>query len=350
MIGHYNRSSMAVDPFPVGPASASLPNQLLTGAALVAAAGAACVAYGVVIERRWYRVARYRVPILPDSTTPLTLLHLSDLHFVAGDRRKADFVASLPRPDVLAVTGDLLGEPEAVEEVVEALRPVRGRAASYVVLGSNDYFAPQWLNYAAYFRWRRKHRSATVGRARDLVAQLEAEGWEHLRNRRETLTVDGARFEVTGLDDPHIEWHDLRAGPRRDPDAVGLALVHAPDPAPELAALGYDLILSGHTHGGQVRMPFVGALVSNCTLPNRLAMGMSRMGPAYLHVSPGLGTSKYAPFRFLCRPEATVLELVPAHPAAAAATATTPPVHLVTGQSRPARDVAQFGSAQRSGR
>jgi predicted MPP superfamily phosphohydrolase len=92
---------------------------------------------------------------------------------------------------------------------------------------------------------------------------------------------------------------------------MGLAIVHSPDPVPELAALGYDLILCGHTHGGQVRMPFVGAVVTNSKIPTRLCMGMSRFGRSYLHVSPGLGTSKYAPFRFLCRPEATVLEVVP---------------------------------------
>src|SRR5439155_19297835 len=99
---------------------------------------------------------------------------------------------------------------------------------------------------------------------------------------------------------------------RTDPAAFGRAVVHSPDPAPELVALGYRLIVSGHTHGGQVRMPFVGALVSNSQIPTRICMGLSRLGPALMHISPGLGTSKYAPFRFLCRPEATVLELVPA--------------------------------------
>jgi predicted MPP superfamily phosphohydrolase len=86
-------------------------------------------------------------------------------------------------------------------------------------------------------------------------------------------------------------------------------VVHSPDPAPELVALGYDLVVAGHTHGGQVRIPFVGALVTNSHVPRGLSMGLIRMGPSYLHVSPGMGTSKYAPFRFLCRPEATLLEL-----------------------------------------
>src|SRR5437764_9945244 len=108
-------------------------------------AGSACVVYGVLGERRWYRRAEYRVPVLPAGASPLRVLHLSDLHFVRRDRRKAAFLARLPRPDVLVVTGDLLGEPDAVQDVVAALRPVRGRVASYVVLGSNDYFAPRPL-------------------------------------------------------------------------------------------------------------------------------------------------------------------------------------------------------------
>ncbi len=276
----------------------------------VSIAGLLCVAYGVFIERRWYRSTTYRLDLLPsESSKPVSVLHLSDLHFVRTDRRKARFMASLPRPDVCVVTGDILGEPEAVDASVAALRPLRGRLASFFVLGSNDYFAPEPLDYTAYFRKRPRHRKATKSRAAELVQGLEGDGWLHLANRRGSFAEDGVRFEVVGLDDPHIERHDLRVAPRRAPGEVGLAVVHSPDPVPELAALGYDLILSGHTHGGQVRMPFVGALVTNSTIPPRLCMGLSRFGHALVHVSPGLGTSKYAPFRFLCRPEATVLEL-----------------------------------------
>jgi predicted MPP superfamily phosphohydrolase len=275
--------------------------------------GAACVAYGVFVERRWYRLATYRLAILPPGLlASISLLHLSDLHLVATDRGKARFLASLPAAHVTVVTGDMLGEPKAVEAVAAALRPARGTAASIFVLGSNDYFAPRPLSYLAYFRKRRRRRSGQQpGAAHELVSRLEADGWTHLRNRRVTQEVAGMRLEVVGLDDPHIERHDLRVAVRRDAGAFGLAVVHSPDPAPELAALGYDLVVCGHTHGGQVRMPFAGALVTNSSIPTRLGMGLSRFGRTLLHVSPGLGTSKYAPFRFLCRPEATLLELVP---------------------------------------
>jgi predicted MPP superfamily phosphohydrolase len=292
------------------PLRSTLAHPALRSLAALATAGLACVAYGVLVERRWYRVRRYLVAVLPPGSSPLTVLHLSDLHVRARDPSKVRFLASLPAPDLAVVTGDILGEPEAVETAVAALRPLRGRLGSLFVLGSNDYFVPRPLNYAAYFRRRRPRRRGVRNRSDELVRLLEADGWVHLRNRRLSLSADGTRLEVLGLDDPHIERHDLRSAPREDPLAVGVAVVHAPDPAPELASLGYELILAGHTHGGQVRLPLVGALVTNSTVPRRLAMGLARVGPAVLHVSPGLGTSKYAPFRFLCRPEATVLELL----------------------------------------
>ena len=280
--------------------------------AVVVTVALACLLYGVLVERRWFRRRTYRLAVLPaDASTTLRVLHLSDLHMVRGDRAKASFLASLPAADLTVVTGDFLGEPEAVERAVEVLRPLRGRLASYFVLGSNDLYAPKPLNYAWYFKRTKPKRKAVRGRGPELVTMLEADGWLDLDNRRASLPVDGTRLEVVGMHDPHIQLADLRLLTRTQPDHVGLAFVHSPDPAPELAAFGWDLILTGHTHGGQVRMPFVGALVTNSQLPTKLAMGLSMLPPAVMHVSPGLGTSKFAPFRFLCRPEATILELVP---------------------------------------
>ena len=79
-------------------------------------------------------------------------------------------------------------------------------------------------------------------------------------------------MELLGLDDAHIHWHDLRVAPRRT-DRFSIAVMHSPDSAPETAALGYDLLFAGHTHGGQVCLPVVGALVTNCSMPRRLVGG-----------------------------------------------------------------------------
>jgi predicted MPP superfamily phosphohydrolase len=278
---------------------------------LLLGAGALVAGYAILVERRWYRLRRHRLAILPTDAAGLTVLHLSDLHLVRGDEGKRRFLASVPRADLTLITGDVLGEPEAVEFASAALRPVRGRVASLFVLGSNDLFAPRMNNWLRYFvpNRRRKRILGRRGRGPDLVRALERDGWVHLRNRKYGRRVDGVPMEIVGLDDPHIHRADLSVAPRAAPDAFGLAVVHSPDPAPELAALGYDLVVAGHTHGGQVRLPLVGALVTNCSTPTRLARGLARLGGTYLHVSPGLGTSKYAPFRLLCRPEATLLEL-----------------------------------------
>jgi uncharacterized protein len=274
------------------------------------ATAAIVAAYAIFLERRWYRLARYRLDILPAGEEDrLVVLHLSDLHMAPNDERLRRFLAALPAADIVVVTGDIVGEPTGVEFVVEALRPVRGRLASLFVLGSNDLYAPRPMNPLHYFvRRRRLPRWPRVrGRPKDLVRLLEADGWVHLKNRK--YERPGTPVEIVGLDDPHIHRGDIRVAGRTAPANFGLAVVHSPDPAPELVALGYDLVLAGHTHGGQVRLPIVGAIVTNCSIPNRMARGLFRLGPGHLHVSAGLGTSKYAPFRLFCRPEATLLEL-----------------------------------------
>ncbi|HEX6330048.1 MAG TPA: metallophosphoesterase [Actinomycetota bacterium] len=286
---------------------------MLLGTVIVlVVAGLACVAYGVLIERRAYRLVRRDLAILPaGGPRTFRVLHLSDLHFVRGDRRKARFLASLPQADVTVVTGDFLAEPQAVDLAVDAVRTTRGRLASWFVLGSNDYYAPRPINPFGYFLGAssRRPRRARRGRWIELVTGLEADGWVDLSNDRLELDLDGLPLEVLGLDDAHIRRQDLRIAPRRAPERFGVAVMHSPDSAPEAVACGYGLVVAGHTHGGQVRLPWFGALVTNSHLPRRVASGLVRLGNAFLHVSPGLGTSKFAPFRFFCRPEATLLEL-----------------------------------------
>lgn len=277
----------------------------------IALVGVACVTYGVALERTWFSLRRYRLAILPsDGPERLSVLHLSDLHFVRHDPKKARFLASLPAADVTVVTGDFLAEPEAVEAAVAGVRTVRGQMASWFVLGSNDYYAARPRSYFSYFGDEQVKRPRPIrGRAPELIQQLRNDGWADLTNSRRLVEVDGLPIELLGLGDAHIQRHDLRVAPRGAPDRFGFAVMHSPDSAPETAALGYELLVAGHTHGGQVCLPLIGALVTNCSMPRRLVAGLFRMGGAVLHTSPGLGTSKFAPFRFCCRPQATVLEL-----------------------------------------
>jgi predicted MPP superfamily phosphohydrolase len=157
---------------------------------------------------------------------------------------------------------------------------------------------------------------------RDLRDGFEKRGWVDLSNRRDTLEVAGTTIAFAGVDDPHLEYDDLAAvaGPA-DPTAdLRVGVAHAPylRVLDQFAADGYDAIFAGHTHGGQLCLPGKGALVTNCDLDTGRAKGLHRHpadsspgtpGSSWLHVSAGLGTSPFAPVRFCCRPEATLLTL-----------------------------------------
>jgi predicted MPP superfamily phosphohydrolase len=140
-------------------------------------------------------------------------------------------------------------------------------------------------------------------------------GWLDLTNARGTVKVGQREIELVGVDDPHVrrDRYDQVAGPGTQGADVTLGVVHAPyhRVVDRMAEDGFPLVLAGHTHGGQLRVPFYGALVSNCDLDPRRARGLSRHSDStLLYVSAGLGTSPYTPVRFACPPEATLLTLV----------------------------------------
>ena len=191
--------------------------------AAVAAAGAACVAYGVLVERDWYRLRRETVPALEPGSPPLTVLHLSDLHLTAADGRRAEFLRRLATEpaDLVVLTGDMLGEPEALGPVLDALGRFRPALGACAVLGSNDYWAPRFRNWLGYFRGpstRNRRRATGRNPWRELVAGLEELGWLVLSNRRGRL----GDVELAGMDDPHIRRDDplVAVPPRAGPDEV----------------------------------------------------------------------------------------------------------------------------------
>src|SRR5919112_2848925 len=158
----------------------------LLAAAAVAAAGAACVGYGILVERDWYRLRRQRVEALEPGQAPLTVLHLSDLHLTAADDRQMRFLERLAAEpvDLVVVTGDMLGEPQALDPVLATLGRFRPRLGAVAVLGSNDYWAPRFRNPLTYFIGpsTRRHRSSGRNPWRELVEGLETRGWTVLSN------------------------------------------------------------------------------------------------------------------------------------------------------------------------
>ena len=281
-------------------------------------AGGAALAYASLVEVRWFALRSATVPVLPPGARPLRVLHLSDLHVVPSQRRKRTWLAGLAelRPDLVVSTGDNLAHPDAVPAVLDSLDGLLDVPGVFV-LGSNDYFAPMLRNPAKYLLPDDGKRNVHAPQLpwRELRDGFEKRGWVDLDNRRESLEVGGVRLAFAGVDDPHLDYDDLPAvaGPADAAALLRLGVAHAPylRVLDQFAGDGYDLILAGHTHGGQLRLPGVGALVTNCDLDTGRARGLHRYDGAWLHVSAGLGTSPYAPVRFCCRPEATLLTLTP---------------------------------------
>lgn len=284
---------------------------LRAGTAIGTAVGLGCVGYGVVEAHR-YHLRTHRLPVLPAGSAPLRVLQVSDTHLRSNQLRLPAFLASLAgeRYDLVFATGDMLGETSVAERCARLLGGIEARLGRYYVLGSSDYYAPRFKSYTRYFTKRRK-MPTKANRTADFLHVLESQGYEGLTNRTIKLDIDGMSTQITGLDDPFLHRDDRRLLKRSPEVDFALCVVHDPAPYLDIAKGGFDLAIAGHTHGGQVRLPYFGSLVTNSDLPNALSLGAHWVDGTLLFVTPGLGTGKFGPFRILCPPEASVLELVP---------------------------------------
>lgn len=306
--------------------------------ALASTAGAAALSaavWGIAVERYLFTVRRHDVAVLPAGAAPVTVLHLSDAHMAPWQHRKQDWIARIAdevHPDLVVNTGDNLGHAEGLTGIRRAFAPLAGVPGVFVH-GSNDLVGPRARNPLRYFQGpsKRHVKAPRLDTAAMDAFFTDELGWNDVNNGAAALTVRGARVNAFGVSDAHRDWDDLPVLPAaiaalpaddtsadagRAPLTVGVT--HAPyrRVLDRFVDLGADMIFAGHTHGGQVRIPFSrSALVANCDIPLDQARGLStwthvgRTVP--LNVSAGLGHSIYAPVRFGCRPEASVLILRP---------------------------------------
>ena len=301
---------------------------LTTALATAALAGTAAGVWGIGIERTLFTVRRISVPVLPQGSAPLRILHLSDLHMAPWQSKKQEWLRSLASlsPDLIVDTGDNLGHRDGVLGIRRALEPFAGVPGVFVH-GSNDYFGPRVKNPLRYFRGPSENPRPDQGGldTEALTGYFTDDlGWTDLNNTATSIEVGGTRIEFFGVDDPHISRDriDLVAGAVDElraaadgPADVSIGVAHAPYQRvlDDFVARGAELILAGHTHGGQVCVPGFGALVTNCDIPRDKVAGFTTwdngLRSSYLNVSAGVGTSIYAPVRFACRPEVTLVTL-----------------------------------------
>jgi predicted MPP superfamily phosphohydrolase len=264
---------------------------LAAAAGLVAGTGA----YSCLIERKWIEIRSCAIslPALPRQFRGVKLVQFSDVHlghyFHSTDlQRVTEMIAQL-EPEVICFTGDLVDHGvEDLPDAVHVLRRLEAPLGKFAVLGNHDY---------------------RVG-AEEVRQALESAGFHVLTNAHAWLERDGARIYLAGVDDALYGTMDLDAALHGIPQqGCTLLLAHEPDVAIRAAAYPVALQLSGHSHGGQVRLPWFGHLLTP-PLARRYVEGLNAVEGSQLQVfvNRGLGTT-ILPVRFYCRPELTVLTL-----------------------------------------
>lgn len=287
----------------------------------------------------------------------LRILHISDLHLWAAQRWLVRFCRNLAdeKPDLVVLTGDNFADQSGFDALKEALEPLLGFPGLYV-WGSNDFYSGQFRLPIHYFLPNRPRRRLFPDLPTAEFGQwLSAHGWIDLNNRSTSLKVKGWKIAASGVEDPHIN-RDL---PLQFPDSweqadLRLGISHAPYARVLNAytAAQADLVLAGHTHGGQICLPGSRALTNNTDLPLEYSQGLfdwkltgdangplpmqpaaphgieqplpdlealndrfSHLDclstqPTWVNISPGLGTSKFTPIRLFCPPKAHLLHLL----------------------------------------
>ena len=303
---------------------------LRTAATGLAVAGAVAAAGAHVwarhVEIHLYTLREQVLEILPPGARTIRVLHISDIHLMPDQDRKLDFLRYLEtlRPHLVIDTGDNIASAASVPVLAEASAPLLRRPGAFV-MGSNDMFEPAPKNPLRYFLPDPRPAGLTAARDPDLptaelAARLSAHGWKDLTNARAVIELAGMQVRLVGVDDPHLDRDEMPA-PDPEPAPEGrpvlhLGVAHAPyrRVLDGFVADGADLILAGHTHGGQLRLPGIGALVTNCDLPRSQARGLSHWNGVPLNVSAGIGASPYSNYRMFTPPEATLLTLRAARP------------------------------------
>jgi hypothetical protein len=250
--------------------------------------------YGILIRRRWFRVVERDVvvPGLDPRLDGLRVAHLSDLHIGTMAPRSWGLrwakAANAAKPDLAVVTGDMVTSgTDFHEDVAEVVGALRGTLGVYASMGNHDYF----------------------GEGEPLISHLKARGVRVLRNEGTAIEHKGAKLWLAAIDDTWTRRDDVTRAMAACPEGVAsVLLAHDPNRFDDAAAAGANLVLSGHTHGGQIGVPFLYRWANLASFSYPYSIGFYRKETSVIYVHPGLGTTG-PPMRLGLAPEVTILIL-----------------------------------------
>ena len=256
--------------------------------------GLLCIAYGTLVEPWTLEVRRVEVRS-PKLGGPVRLAHVSDLHMRRWTRIEERVLAAVRgmEPDAVLVTGDFGANPTVADDVRRFVRELAAIAPTYCSRGNHEY------------------------RGHCPMESLQGLGATWLVNAKARVRAQGTTLDVVGVDaGDEAAVRSLEGS--LEPGVFSILLYHYPDLVPELAGLAYDLMLCGHTHGGQVRLPWLGALICMSRPGTACSHGLFQAEGRTAHVSRGIGCESYLlpRIRFRCPPEVTLIALEPGPPSA----------------------------------
>ncbi|MBI3999498.1 MAG: metallophosphoesterase [Candidatus Omnitrophica bacterium] len=265
------------------------------------------------VEPNWPRLRRIKITGQKKLHKPITILHLSDIHFTKNEGSKRAFFQQLSmlNPDLIFLTGDIIDNNDGIDTAARVISGLRARYGTFLVLGNHDYYDYQMMDNIRYHVGLGKmsiHRN-NVSR---FVAEMKRVGVHVLVNESMRLEVHGTPVLIGGTDDPVTQKIDFeRALHNLSPETLNILLIHHLDGLLKLSHHGVNLVFAGHTHGGQIRIPFLGPIVCETKLPRKYVAGLHTYHGMTVFVSRGMGSGRSIFPRLACRPEAIFFEVLP---------------------------------------
>jgi len=270
---------------------------------------AALFVWAFFLEPRSIPINRYHVKVHKLLGRPLRILHLSDIHFARSLPYLNRFFDRLASEsfDFVFLTGDIIDCQEGIKICTENLRKLKPFHGMYAVYGNHDYYDYQWADVFIHNLTTQGHPDNK--QRNDLLHEaLQAIGVRVLRNESEAVEFDRGTVLIHGLDDPTTGRADIgKVMAHHQPEKLNILLTHSVNVFAYIGENKIDLSFSGHSHGGQICLPFFGPVITHTFIGREYVSGVKRLKGATCSISRGVSSSRHFLMRFLCPPEAVVL-------------------------------------------